>query len=102
MVRSSENAVDVLVGAFVARGIAENDFVAIELDDLTFPEKHGALAEAAGLLGEIGDEDDGDFLAEFLQNIFDAHGGDWVDGYAEFVEAKDFGLMREGARYGEA
>ena len=62
----------------------------------------GAITPVARLLGEIGHEDDGHLLAQILEHVLDPHGGDGVDGDAEFVQAEDLGLVRERAGDGEA
>jgi hypothetical protein len=40
--------------------------------------------------------------AELAEDLFDAHGGDGIDGDGELVEAEDFGVVGEGAGEGEA
>ena len=82
--------------------LGEDDLAAVQLDDLAVPEEHGAIGQAAGLLGEVGHQDDGHVLAQFLEHILDAHGGDRIDGDGELVEAEDLRLVREGAGDGQA
>lgn len=85
----------------VAGAVGKDDVAAIELDDLAVVEEQSAVSEAARLLGEVGDQDDGHMVAKFLEDVLDAHGGDGIDGDGELVEAEDFGFVGEGAGDGE-
>ena len=50
----------------------------------------------------VGDDDDGDLLAEGLHELLDLVGGDGVEGGAGFVHQEDFGLGGDGAGDAEA
>jgi hypothetical protein len=88
-------------GARVAR-LVEDHVGAVALHHFAVPQEHRAVAQPAGLLGQVGDQDDGDLPAQFLEHVLDAHGGDGVDGDGELVQAEDLRLVGQRARDGQA
>jgi hypothetical protein len=80
-----------------SRGILEDVFGVAGLDQTAHVEEGGALRHARGLGHRVGDDDDAEPLAQFVDQFLDARGGDGVQGRAGLVHQDDFGVHGDGA-----
>lgn len=72
------------------------------LEESSVEEETGAVGDAQRLLDVVGGHDEGATGSEFGEEVFDARGGERVEGRAGFIEQQHFGLNREGAGNAEA
>jgi hypothetical protein len=83
------------------RGLSEKTTSLVpQLDHLAVPQEHRAVGQRAPA-EQVGDQDDGDLLAQLLEHVLDAHGGDRIDGDGELVQAQDVRLVRQGRGDGQ-
>src|SRR5438270_2574346 len=73
----------------------EGDVGGAVLDHFRTPKKECAASEAARLLHQIGNQNDGHCFAQLLQDFFYTHRCDRVDSDGEFVQAKNFRRERK-------
>ena len=92
---------DVVLGEAVAR-VGEDAVGIADLDQLTQVEVGGALRDARRLLHGVGDDHDRVRLAQLIDQILDACGGDRVERRARLVHEDHLRLHRDGARDAQA
>ena len=72
------------------------------LDQVAEVEERRLLADARRLLHRVGDDDDGEVLAQLVDQLLDDGGRDRIERRARLVHQDDFGRDGDGARDAEA
>src|SRR6516165_6796981 len=98
---SAESPGNVVLGEAVAR-VGEQPIGLADLDQLTEMEVRGALRYACRLLHGVGDDHDRVGLAQLIDQVLDARGGDRIERRAGLVHEYHLGLHGDGARDTEA
>src|ERR1051326_2306729 len=92
----SEPAGDIVFGLFLRRA-GEDSAGGVKFDQFAQVKKGGEIGDAGGLLHVVGDDDDGDVVLQFEDQVFDPGGGQWVKRRGRFVHEEDPGFDRQGA-----
>src|SRR6185503_20825016 len=88
---------DVVFGQFFRR-VREDAIGRPVLDEPAEPEERGAIRHARRLLHVMGDDDDGVFRLELVDQLLDALGGDRIQRRGGLVHQQDLRLDRQRAR----
>jgi hypothetical protein len=86
----------------LSRGLVKMSSVLPVFDQRCRDGRRRSLRHARGLLHRVGDDDDGIALAQLVDQLLDARGGDRVERRAGLVHQDDFGIDGDGARDAQA
>ena len=78
-------------------GVGEDFLGGGGFDEFAHVEERGDVGDSCGLVHVVGDDDDGDLLAEGFHQLFDFVGGDGIEGGAGLVHQQHFGFGGDGA-----